>query len=279
MSDQPLPPRSPRQSGQSTPAPPRTAPAAARPAPRAPSPSWRPPAAWSGCGSGSPARCRRGSSRSPVSLSRRPRPGPEPVGRARQRLVVGLPCVFPDSPKGFNFQERDRLISLLRASAAMPRRRSCCTCRPGLHPRWGGLPVARPGAAGQPVHLAVAHRGPRRLRQVLRPAQNRRSTSPGRWLIRSAARSSTTFPTACTPRRRSRAAGSALASCGPGEVALPIDDVGASAFAYYVAQGLAGAVARYSPTGADDGRVRLWMGGVSHGLASAAGPQRPACPA
>jgi hypothetical protein len=172
-------------------------------------------------------------------------------------LLCGLRGVFPESRKGFNFQERDRLIGLLeslRGDAKTPLvlHLSALACtrggvvyllpgqaRPDNPATWLSLTDAldafgKCSARHKLLLLDVARpvAGPIRGPLVDDVADRVHATlsRPGRGFL-------------------------VLASCGPGEYALPMDDVGASAFAYYVAQGLAGAATRYNPAGTAEGRV------------------------
>src|SRR5262245_54249939 len=172
-------------------------------------------------------------------------------------LLCGLRGAFPDSQKGFNFQERDRLTVLLeslRGDAKTPLvlHLSALACtrggvvyllpgqaRPDNPATWLALTEAldafeKCSARHKLLLLDVARpvadpfRGP--LLDDVSDRVHATLSKPGRGFL-------------------------VLASCGPGEFALPMDDAQASAFAYYVAQGLTGAAARYNPAGSADGRV------------------------
>jgi len=172
-------------------------------------------------------------------------------------LLCGLPGVFPDHRKGFNFQERDRLIGLLESlrgdvKTPLVLHLSALACtrsdvvyllpgqaRPDNPATWLSLTEAldafeKCSARHKLLLLDVARpvadpfRGP--LVDDVSDRVHATLSKPGRGFL-------------------------VLASCAPGEFALPMDNVGASAFAYYVAQGLTGAAARYNPAGTAEGRV------------------------
>jgi hypothetical protein len=171
-------------------------------------------------------------------------------------LLCGL-AAFPDHRKGFNFQERDRLIGLLESlrgdvKTPLVLHLSALACsrgdvvyllpgqaRPDNPATWLSLTEAldafdKCSARHKLLLLDVARpvadpvRGP--LVDDVSDRVHATLSKPGRGFL-------------------------VLASCGPGEFSLPMDDVGASAFAYYIAQGLTGAAARYNPAGTAEGRV------------------------